>query len=172
MGVKNKIADIGLRYLIILVISLSYPVINLLLIKPTLYSSYFIINLIYSASILGNSILFNSVQIELIPACIAALAYLLLIVLNLASEMPLNTRIRALLFTLSAFFAFNVMRIFILAIMFSSNSIFFDYAHELFWYFGSIIAVFLIWMSSLKLFKIKTTPFLSDIQFILRNRKN
>jgi len=105
MRLSNKVKGIILRYSIILIISLFYPILNAILAIPTTRASYFIISLFYPASILGNIISFNGIQIELIDACIAGLAYLLLIVLNLAVEMPLKTRIRALSFTILVFFA-------------------------------------------------------------------
>ena len=170
MTLSNKAREIILRYAAILILSLFYPILNTLLAFPTIGASYFLINLFHPASVLGNIISFNGTQIELIDACIAGLAYLLLIVLNLAVEMPLKTRIRALSFSIIAFWVFNVLRIAKLALLFSSGSTYFSYLHAFFWYFGSIVMVFLIWLLEVKIFKLKEDPFISDITFLGKKR--
>ena len=172
MSINHKVKEIILRYSIILILSLFYPFLNVIFSIPTIYASYGLISLFYPVSLLGNILSFNNIQVELIDACIAGLAYLLLIVLNLASQMPLKTRIKALSFGLFTFFVFNILRISLLALLFSSNSQMFSYVHTFFWYFGSVLAVFLIWVFSINLFKIKNNPFTSDIKFILKNTKN
>ncbi|MBU2522828.1 MAG: pacearchaeosortase [Nanoarchaeota archaeon] len=172
MTIRSKAMGIIVRYLAILILSLFYPVLNAILFFPTAYISYGVISLFYSASISGNMISFNGAQIELIDACISGLAYLLLIVLNLAVEMPLKTRMKALSISLTAFFTFNILRISLLALLFSSGSQLFNYFHIFFWYFGSLIAVFLIWIFEVKTFKIKEDPFISDIKLLFKNIKN
>lgn len=168
MKFSNKSKGIIIRYSLILLISLFYPIFNTILAIPTIGASYFIISLFHPASILGNILSFNGIQIELIDACIAGLAYLLLIVLNLAVEMPLKTRIKALSSSILVFWVFNVFRITKLALMFSSGSEMFSYLHAFFWYFGSIILVFLIWLITIKIFKIKENPIISDIKFLIK----
>jgi hypothetical protein len=65
------------------------------------------------------------------------------------------------------------LRIFILSILFVSGISFFDFAHKSFWYVGSIVFVVLIWFLGVKLFKIESIPFYSDIKFLLsHSRKN
>jgi len=139
MKIGSKAAGMIIRYSIILILSLFYPVLNAILAIPTAYLSYFVINIFHPASISGNIISFSGIHIELIDACIAGLAYLLLIVVNLAVEMPLKMRIKALSFSIIAFFVFNILRISLLALLFSSGSQFFNYLHVFLWYVGSIM---------------------------------
>lgn len=166
-----RTADISIRYSCILLFSVFYNLMHVILAPLTLYSSYFILSIFYSASLHGNAILFDDRQIELIDACISGLAYLLLIVLNLSAEMPLKKRLKALFFSLAAFFAFNLARILLLSILFISGSYLFNAVHMFFWYAGSLLAVLLIWFVEARLFEIKSIPFASDIRYLIKKAK-
>jgi hypothetical protein len=83
--------------------------------------------------------------------------------------MPISKRIKSLSFSLLAFFAFNIFRIFLLSIIFSYDFAIFDSLHLFFWYFANIIIVFLIWILTIKSFSIREIPFMSDIKKLYKN---
>ena len=168
---EKRINGMILRYSSIILFSLFYNLIYLILAPLTIYSSYFLISLFYKAALSGSIISFNGKEIQLIDACISGLAYLLLLVLNLSVRMPGKKRIKSLCFSLLLFFAFNVVRIFSLSLIFASGLAFFDYLHLFFWYFGSILAVLLIWVVSMKTFRIKEIPFYGDMRYLIRKIK-
>ena len=62
----------------------------------------------------------------------------------------------------------NILRIFLLGLVYISGFSWFDIAHKLFWYAGSTIFVIGIWFAEVKLFKIKEIPFYSDIKFLYK----
>lgn len=138
----------------------------------TIYPLYFLLNIFFSASIAGNIIIADGASIEIINACIAGSAFYLLLVLNLSTpKIKLKKRVLILLFDYSILLAFNIIRIFLLSILLVNNSAFFDITHKIFWYALSIIFVFLIWIFTIKIFKIKEVPFVSDIKLLNTARK-
>jgi len=159
-----KAFSLAIRYSLIILLTLFYQSFVIVLLPLTLYSSYSLISLFYTAFVQGNSIFFNSHQIELINPCLSILAYLLLIVLNLSVEMRLSKRLKSISFSLLAFFAFNVIRIFFLSVIFSYDFAIFDELHLFFWYFANILAVLFIWILTIRLFSIKEVPFASDFR--------
>ncbi len=73
-----------------------------------------------------------------------------------------------LAFAFSAFLLVNLLRIFILSLMFINGSSFFDITHRLFWYFLSTVFVIVIWFTEVKLFKIKEIPFYTDLKYLYK----
>ncbi len=71
-----------------------------------------------------------------------------------------------LLFSFSVFFLVNMLRIIFSAYLFISGAVWFDFAHKLFWYLGSIVFVVGIWFLSVRLFKIKEIPFYADVKYL------
>jgi exosortase/archaeosortase family protein len=115
----------------------------------------------------------DNFAIEIIGACIAGSAYSLLLILNLSvPNIKIKQRIKLLLFSFSSLLIINILRIFILSVLFVQGISFFDITHKLFWYAGSTIFVVAIWFTGIKLFKIKEIPFYSDIKYLLALRKN
>jgi hypothetical protein len=55
--------------------------------------------------------------------------------------------------------------------MFLNNSAWFDITHKLFWFVLSIIFVALIWILTIKVFRIREVPVYSDVAFILKKIK-
>ena len=164
----DRIKSIISRYLIILILSIFSPLLYLILSPVTIYSSYALISIFYHASLSNTVISFSGKEIELIEACISGLSYLLLLALNLSLEMPLRKRLNSLAFTLLSFFAFNVLRILLLSAVFASGASFFNTLHAFFWYFGSILAVVVIWIINVRIFKIKEVPFIADIRYLTK----
>jgi exosortase/archaeosortase family protein len=169
--VKNKGANlyfILLRYLSCLIVSLNGLFIFYLIFTPlTAYSFYFLIKIFYKEAIIQNaSIIFNNIKIELVEACIAGAAYFMLYILNLTTPMKPKKRVYSLMFSFVLFFIINIVRIFIFAILFNNNFSLFNILHMITWYFLSAFIVFLVWVITIKKFKIEDIPVRDDIREI------
>lgn len=169
----NFILDIIVRYLILLIIGIIGLRFFYFIFSPlTIYPVYFLLNIFFNASLSSNIITINSNLIEIIGPCIAGSAYFLLLILNFSTrDIKLKKRITLLLFSFLLLLIVNIIRIFFLSLLLISGFSFFDLAHKLFWYAGSIIFVVGIWFLSIKIFKIKKIPFYSDIIFLLKSGK-
>jgi exosortase/archaeosortase family protein len=165
---KKEFYLIGARYLFLVLMGIFSQVFYLIFLPLTLFPSYFLINLFYKAEVSGAFILIEgaSAPIEIVSACVAVSAYYLMLVLNLSTKMSLKKRIYSLAFSLCAFLVLNILRIFILSIMFVNHSDFFDITHAIFWYAISTVFVVLIWFLSAKIFHIENIPLYSDIKRI------
>ena len=174
MNNKFSFLDLALRYILLLGVVLSNNIpFYFLFTSLTVYSVYFLLELFFNASLVSNIIIINKLPIEIIGSCIAGSAYSLLLILNLSTKgIKLTKRIGILLFSFTIFFVANVLRIFLLSLMFVSGEPLFEITHKLFWYIGSTIFIVGIWFLSVKLFKIKEIPFYSDIKHLLDSRKN
>jgi exosortase/archaeosortase family protein len=170
---KKNLLDIGIRYSILLLAGiLNTSIFYFLFTSATVYSVYSLLELFFDASLVTNIIIINKLPIEIIGSCIAGSAYLLLLILNLSTrEIKLKKRIGIILFSFALLLAINILRIFLLSIMFVSGQPLFDLTHKLFWYAGSTIFVVGIWFLSVKLFKVKAIPFYSDIKFLLHQKR-
>ncbi len=162
----RKFLDIAIRYLILIAIGMPNFWFFYLVFTPlTIYPVFFLLGLFFNATLSTNIILLDkSFSIELIKACIAGSAYYLLLILNLAIPMKINKRLKLLLFSFSSLLVINILRIFLLSLLFVSGTSLFDITHEIFWYLGSIIFVIGIWFAGIKIFKIKEIPFYSDLK--------
>ncbi|MBU2562063.1 MAG: pacearchaeosortase [Nanoarchaeota archaeon] len=169
---SREFLDILFRYSFLVLtgffgLNLLYSLFNVL----TLYPSHFLINLFFDANLNENLITVSSCfPIEIVGACIAGAAYYLLLILNLATpKINLKKRLKLIVLSFLSFLVLNLIRIFLLSLMFISNSSFFDITHKLFWYFGSTLFVVIIWFAQVKIFKIKDIPFYSDLKFLYKN---
>ncbi len=169
----NKIADIILRYAILLILTFPNLYLFYLIFTPlTIYFSYTLFDIFFEVSLSGSTIFFPGfLNIQFIDACIAGSAYYILTVLNLSTPgIKSQQRLKLLLFTLLAFFLLNSIRIFILGLFLISSSPFFDITHRILWYAGSTLFVVGIWFTGTKIFKIKNIPIYSDIKFLQGQR--
>lgn len=168
---KKRFIDILIRYLILILIAFPNLYIFYLIFTPlTIYPVYFLLNFFFNASLINNIILINEIPIELVPACIAGSAYYLLFILNLSiPNIKIKKRIKMIAFSFTSLLAINILRIFFLSILTINNSNLFDLTHKLFWYLFSIIFVLGIWLFEVKIFKIKQTPFYSDLKFLYKH---
>ena len=166
---SKKFIDILIRYIILIIIALPNLWLFYLIFTPlTIYPVYFLLNLFFDSSLTGNLIIIkNYFPIELIGACIAGSAYYLLLILNLSTpNMKFPKRVKILFLSFVSLLIINILRIFLLSLVFISGSSFFDITHKLFWYIGSVVFVVGIWFAEVKLFNIKEIPFYSDIKLI------
>jgi len=170
---NNFIIDIIIRYAIALLIA--FP--NLYIFywaftTPTISLSSLLLSPFYSVTTIGNTLIINSLSIELIKACIAGAAYYLLAVLNLLTPMPLKTRAKSLAFLILTFLLVNSIRIAIFSALALNNYIYFGIAHKLVWYIGSTLFVIILWFSSTIIFKIDKIPVYTDIRRIINAINN
>lgn len=171
--VKFNYKHFSLRYLILVLVALPNLYLFYLIFTPlTVYPVYFILNLFFSATLEGTTVLVKEIPIEIVKSCVAGSAYYLLTILNLSTpNIKLNKRIKILLVSFLAFLLINILRIVILSFMALSDSSFFDITHQITWYLLSVLFVVGIWFSIVKAFKIKKIPVYSDIKFLYKEIK-
>jgi exosortase/archaeosortase family protein len=174
-GWKGEIYSLLLRYFILLITALPNFWIFYFIFTPlTLYPVYFILNLLFDASLYGNTIFIENYfsPIDIIGACVAGAAYYLLLIFNLSiPNVKFYKRIKMICFAFFSFLIVNIFRIVLLSIIYLLKPNLFDISHKLSWYVGSIILVVAIWFIEVKKFDIKEIPFYSDIKSILKHIK-
>lgn len=160
-----------IRYIILLILIFSLPLIYRILTPLTVYSTAYLLKIFYQVSINKNTLLIFPKSIQIIPACVAGSAYLLTLILNLSISMKTKKRIKSILFAIILLFTINILRIFILSILFIEDSQLFYFTHKLFWYFFSTIFVIAIWFLTIKVFSIKKIPVYDDMKYLIKNMK-
>ena len=135
--------------------------------QPTIYISA-LLAFFLEPTRMGNMIIVNNVSYELVEACIASLAYLLLIILSmLTKDISWNIRGKIILWGSSLIFAMNALRIVVLlAIGTYGNLYLFDKVHLLFWHILSGIFVAAVWIFLVERYKIKSIPILDDVKYL------
>lgn len=170
----KNLLDIFLRYAILILIALpGLQIFYFLFSSLTIYPVFFLLNLFYDVSLSGNVIqVLDRYFIEIIAACVAGSAYYLLFILSMSlRKIKLRRRLNLIFLSFLLFLIANILRVFILSVLYVSNFSFFDIAHKVFWYTGSIILVIFIWFVLVKIFKIKEIPFMEDIKFLSRLKR-
>ena len=168
---KKNLIDIAVRYFILLAIGIIgnqffYSIFSYITIQPV----FLLLSIFYNPALISSVIIINNLPIEIIGACVAGSAYYLLLILNLSvPNIKFERRVLILLFSFSLLLLVNILRIFLLSIIYVNQWSFFDITHELFWYAGSILFVVGIWFLSVFVFKIKEIPFYSDIKNLLNS---
>jgi exosortase/archaeosortase family protein len=168
---SNEFLSILCRYFLLIILSLGGLWIFYSVFTPlTIYPVYFLFNYFFGATLTGTTVYVGNVPIELIKACIAGSAYYLLLIFNLSTpNIKINQRLRMLVFAFLIFLVVNILRIFVLGILYMAGSPFFDIAHQLSWYAGSVILVTAVWFFQVKIYRLKEIPFYSDIKFLYKN---
>lgn len=162
---KNKLLNLIIRYALILSLGLTLDYISPFLTIITTKLVSFFLNLISQATAIENTIIFQDVIVELIPACIAVSAYFLLLILIFSTpEITSRNRVSIIIFSISALLILNTIRIVFLTLI--NQSIYYELMHMVFWYLLSTAFVVGIWFIIIKIFKIKTIPFYSDFKFL------
>ncbi len=162
--------DIIFRYAILIIIGLFGLNLFYIIFRPiTIIPVFFLFDMIFDPILIGNRIIIGQIPIILIDACIAGSAYFLLLILNLSTpEIKLSKRIKILLISFILFLLLNILRIFFLGLLYIFNFQWFDFTHKLFWYVLSTLMVVFIWFFEVKKFKIKDTPFYSDLKLVYK----
>jgi len=162
-------ASIFLRYLILLGSTYFFffsQVFYNLFLKLTIYPVHFFLGLFYDTLLIYDSLIINQTIIEIVPACVAVSAYFLLFALNLLTP-NIRKRLNSILFSFLILLVFNILRIFILAILFINNSSGFDILHKTLWYSLNLIVVIGIWFLTAYIFKFKDIPVYSDFKLLI-----
>jgi len=164
------IFSIFIRYVLLVIVAYpSFWLFYFIFTPLTVYPVYFLLNIFFDSSLMNNVILVGECPMEIIRACIAGSAYYLLLIFNLSiPNIKFPKRIKMILLAFASFLIINILRIFLLSIIYLEKSSWFDITHKLFWYLGSIVFVIGIWFAEVKLFKIKEIPLYSDIKFLYK----
>jgi len=161
-----------IRYLILLCLMFSIGIIYKIFTGLTIYSVVGLLGLFFEEVVVsGKMIIISMSVVEIVPACVAGSAYLLLLILNLSVDMSWEKRIKSILFSFGVLFVLNVLRIVFLTSLYINESVFFDFSHKLFWYGLSTVFVVGIWFFVVKVFKIKEIPIYSDVRYFLKKIK-
>lgn len=162
------------RYFILFLLGIPNLWIFYLVFTPlTVYAVYFILGIFFDVFVSGSIIIVNHFfPIEIIKACVAGSAYYLLLILNLSvpNIKPLK-RMKMIFLSFLVLFIFNIIRIVSLSVIFINQNTLFETIHIIFWYFGSMALVALIWFSEVAFFKIKDIPIYSDLRALLKLTK-
>ena len=168
-NVNRKLLFLALRYLFLLVIAIPHLWIFYAVFTPlTVYPVFFILNMFYSVSLDGVSLIIGNNIIKLVEACIAGSAYYLLLILNMTTPMKTEKRIKSVAFCFFSFLAMNIARIVVFSALLLGSFSLFNLTHLVFWYFISSLLVVFIWLSAVKLFKIKEIPAYDDLKFVYK----
>lgn len=167
---KRVLINLVFRYISLLILILLIYSLNLfynIFLILTIYPSSWLLSLFYNSSVFKSIIFVNSSSIELIPACIAVSAYVLLLILNLTIPMSAKKRIKSIFFSFLSLLLFNIVRIFVFSILLVNNYPYFKELHAFFWYFLSIALVVIIWFLTTHIFKIRAIPIYSDFKYLI-----
>lgn len=167
----KRVYSLLLRYIILLLLGLNLNIFYIVFVPLTIYPVFWLLSMFFQASLSGNTIIFNGVSIILIDACISGAAYFLLLILNLTTPMPFKKRVFSIIFSFILFLIINVFRIFVFSLLLVKSFSLFNFFHLLVWYFFSGIAIFLIWILTVRIFKIKEIPAYSDFKFLFKQIK-
>jgi hypothetical protein len=171
--IYNKGVFLLCRYLICIIISFNNLFLFYFIFTPlTIYPVFFLLNLFFKAFLVGNIITIGRNVIRIGEPCVAGAAYYLLFLLHFLTPMKLKKRIFLILYSFIMLLVFNIIRIFLFSIFFVNSFSFFNKLHLFVWYFLSVLVVFIIWVSEVRIFKIKEIPLFSDIKFIIQLVKN
>lgn len=165
---SKKFLIIILRYLILALIAIpGFDFFYMIFLPLTKFPVFYLLSLFYDPVVLGNSIFIFDKSIEIVGACVAGSAYYFLLILNLSTpNIKRLNRIRMIFAGFLVFLLINIIRIFLLSVMYLNDSQFFDFTHKLFWYLGSTLFIVIIWFVQVKKNKIRSIPFYSDLKYI------
>ena len=157
--------SLALRVSIALILLLlPIDIFYLLLLKPTLYASAFFLSS-YNPVITSDGLVIGGIILKFIPACIASLAYLLLILLILLTRgLTFKKSIGLFLLGSLIIFAANIIRIdMLIYVYFEYGRDLFNKLHLVIWDVLSSIFVASMWIFFVYAFKIKSTPVYDDL---------
>lgn len=163
---SKKILGLFARYFAIVLIGAGNLYIIYKLLTPlTIHVLNVILSIFANPTLIDNIIHLNGMLIEIVPACVAGAAFYLLLILILSTaDIKPRIRIKAILTALAMFFTLNILRILILIPII--NKPYFETIHWIFWHIISTIFVVAVWLSVIKIHKIKSIPIYSDFKYI------
>ncbi|NPE27053.1 pacearchaeosortase [Methanococcoides sp. SA1] len=162
----DKIQDIFLRYLLVLLLGIgNFYIFREILTPLTIHTVYQILSIFTNTTLIVDTIQTSSYTIQIAPPCIATSAFYLLFFLIMSTpNMKIKTRSKAILTALGALFVLNVARILLLVPLI--NTTYFEAIHWIFWHLVSIVFVLAIWFTITKVYKIKSIPTYSDFKYL------
>ena len=171
MDKKNRRIFSGmiLRYMLALLLPINSLFLFYYIFRPlTFFPVIFILKLIYPVKTFGITRIFIEGEgIALVNSCVAGSAYYLFSALNLSTfGISWIKRIKIFIVNSAVFLLLNIFRIIILAIILIDFSDIFDAAHFLFWTFLSTAFVAFIWIATIKVYRIRHIPIISDILYL------
>ena len=163
---SNKIIGLFARYLALFLVGMNIYFFRDKILTPlTLHTSNKILSIFSPTTVADNIIKFRGVMIEIVPACVAASAFFLLLFLILAtSEIKPGKRSLVIILSMLSLFVLNILRIVLLAIL--TRTVYFELAHWTFWHLISTLFVVGIWFTMVKVYKIKSIPAYSDVMYL------
>ena len=166
-----RLTGLFARYISLIILGLGNLYIIYKILTPlTLHTLNIILSISSKPLLIENIIYFKTIGIEIVPACVAGSAFYLLLILILSTaNIKPKTRTKAIITALTIFFILNILRILILIPII--NSTYFETAHWIFWHAISTIFVIIIWLSVVKIYKIKSIPIYSDIKILIDSTK-
>lgn len=171
---NNYIKGLIIRILLLLFIvffsrDLFYPVLEFL----TARLSYIFLLPLNPKIIDSVSFIIKNQTIEIIPACIAFSAYVLLAALTLTTKgISLKTAAKIFLFGSLSILTINIIRIDLLIYMLVLvGSKLYETVHLLFWKILSSIIVVAVWIIFTRKYNIKEIPVYSDIKYLIKKIK-
>lgn len=176
MAKINAGIGILLRYgiaMIIAILALAFPLFYILFRPLTVFPVFGILKMFYSVSLNGlESLIIAGHEIIFIDACIAGSAYVLLFLLNaLTRGISFKKRVLVFVFDSLILLVLNIARLILLISLLAQGSAAFDFTHKAFWYVLSTFFVVAIWFFSVWIFKIRAIPFISDVKFLIEQKK-
>ncbi len=165
-SINHEIKSVFSRYLFLVILSIGNLAIFYKILTPlTVHTLNFFLTLTQKTQVIGNRILMEGLAIDIIPACVAGSAFYLLTILVMSiPRIKVTKRIKIISIAFLLLFAANIARLVFLVNITDLAS--FDFIHWLFYNFISVLFVVGIWVLLVKIYRIKETPFYSDLKFL------
>lgn len=166
--------NLGARWIIAFILLFSEGIFYPLMYVLTFYPSVFILGLVFDVSYKGNIIMVGNKLIEIIPECVAVLAYILLaILILLTKDVKIKTGIKIFFIGSLMILAFNILRIDLLIfILVKYGADYFNSVHIFVWKFMSGFYVGLVWIFLSYKYHVKNVPLVSDVVYLYKTVKN
>jgi exosortase/archaeosortase family protein len=136
----------------------------------TVMGSFLLISLFHGGSVHGMMISVGGHLVELIPACIASAAYVLLVLLVLLTK-GISLKKGVWMFVVGSLLILmgNIIRIEVLVMLLLGDGVnYFETLHILMWKIVSSVYVVGVWIFLSWKFKVKTIPVWSDVEMLLK----
>lgn len=157
--------ELIIRFFIILIVTLCYPLFFVVLAPITIYITYLLLNIFYEVILIGNSIGIGYYAYNFIEACIAPAAYYLLFVLIMGIKgLKWKKGVNMFLLGSLLILGMNIIRIIVLILLnVELGKAYFDAIHMVFWNFLSGIYIAIVWIFLVKKYKIGEIPYWDDL---------
>ena len=163
---SKRILGLFARYISLIILGAGNLYLFYKILTPlTIRTISLILSIFSPTTVADNFISFKGLMIEIVPACVAGAAFflLLLIILSTAEIKPMK-RTFIIIISMVALFILNILRIIILALL--ARTAYFQISHWTFWHIISTLFVVGIWFAMVKIYKIKSIPFYSDVMYL------